>query len=86
MTAKDKAIELVNKMIAITLSGKKRNATTCVDEVLKQFEGLHKPEYCAFDAIGERKFTFESEHEECMTGYDMVAYWEQVKEEIQLIS
>jgi predicted Zn-dependent protease with MMP-like domain len=55
------------------------------DEILKQFDGLHKPEYCAFDAIGERKFTFEGEHPEHMTGYDMVLYWEEVKHELEKI-
>lgn len=54
-----------------------------LDEIIKNFEGLHKPEYCAFDAIGERKFTFESEYPECMNGYEMVDYWEEVKTEIE---
>lgn len=63
------------------------NAKICVgiliDEILKQFEGLHKPEYVSFDAIGERQFTFQGEHETHMTGYDMVAYWEEVKTEVE---
>jgi hypothetical protein len=57
-------------------------AIIAVDEILKQFNGLHKPEYCAFDAIGNRKFTFEGESPEHMTGYDMVCYWETVKQEL----
>ena len=58
-------------------------AIIAVDEILKNFEGLNKPEYCAFDSVGERKFTFESEYPEHMTGYDMIAYWEDVKSEIE---
>jgi len=62
-----------------------KNVLFLVDEILKQFDGLHKPEYCAFDAIGERKFTFESEYPNYMTGYDMIEYWKQVKIEIDKI-
>lgn len=68
------------------LSQAKKVAIIAVNEILKNFEGLHKPEYCVFDAIGERKFTFESEHPEHMTGYDMVAYWEDVKVQIEALS
>ncbi len=63
------------------------NAKKCALIAVKQmkgiFDGLHKPEYCAFDAIGERKFTFEGEHPNHMTGYDMLEYLEQVEQEIQ---
>lgn len=67
------------------LAQAKKASIIAVDEILKNFEGLHKPEYCAFDAIGERKFTFEGEYPEHMTGYDMVAYWEDVKVQIEAI-
>lgn len=61
----------------------KQCALIAVDEILKNFDGLHKPEYCAFDAIGQRKFTFESECAEHMNGYDMIEYWQEVKSEIE---
>ena len=35
----------------------KRKCYVVIDEILLIFEGLNKPEYCAFDAIGERKYT-----------------------------
>jgi hypothetical protein len=60
-------------------------ALIACDEVLQIFEGLHKPEDCAFDAIGERKYTFDSEYENQMNGYEMVEYWQQVKGEINLL-
>lgn len=87
MNTSEKAIELVS-MFNILLDYDepalaKKIAIITVDEILKNFEGLHKPEYCAFDAIGERKFTFESEYPEHMTGYDMISYWEDVKVKIQ---
>ena len=86
MTPKEKAKELLDKYFWEAVPTKKQ-AKQCsliaVDETLKQFDGLHKPEYCAFDCIGERKFTFKSEYPEHMTGYDMVEYWQQVKQEIE---
>ena len=68
------------------LAQAKKASIITVDEILKNFEGLHKPEYCFFDAIGERKFAFESESPEPMTGYDMVAYWEDVKVQIKALT
>lgn len=58
-------------------------ALIVVKHMKEIFDGLHKPEYCAFDAIGERKFTFEGEHPDHMTGYDMLEYLEQVEQEIE---
>ena len=96
MTPKEKAKQIFNAIRYMdNESGKDCATCDCVvlplakfmcDEILKQFDGLHKPEYCAFDAIGERKFTFESEYPERMTGYDMVSYWEQVKAELEALS
>lgn len=96
MTPKEKAKQLFNSIRYMdNESGKDCATCDCVvlpiakfmcDEILKQFDGLNKPEYCAFDAIGERKFTFESEYPEHMTGYDMVSYWEQVKSEFEALS
>ena len=75
MTPQEKAQELFNTM------GKKF-ALIAVYEVLKVFKGLHKPEYCGFDAIGERQYTYKGEHEDQMTGYDMADYYNEVKTEI----
>jgi|GEM_PF-2839046 hypothetical protein len=61
----------------------KQCALIAVKHMKGIFDGLHKPEYFAFDAIGERKFTFEGEHPDHMTGYDMLEYLEQVEQEIQ---
>ena len=97
MTPKEKAIELVDYFVmevrgadrynhnleSMNIFIAKKCASKTVEEILKNFEGLHKPEYCAFDAIGERKFTFDGEYDEHMTGYDMIEYWEQVNQEIE---
>ena len=40
MTAKDKAMELVNKMAGFTIDDCKRNSTTCVDEILKELKEI----------------------------------------------
>ena len=87
MTPKEKANQLFDDFLDLMdiqhPPNAKYMAIRCVDEILKNFEGLHKPEYCAFDAIGERKFIFKGEYEEHMTGYDMVEYWQEVKKEIE---
>jgi hypothetical protein len=57
-----------------------------VDQILFNFNGLLKPEYVAFDAIGERKFTYDGEYETHMTGYDMVDYWNEVRSELTIMS
>jgi hypothetical protein len=90
MNAKEKAKDLVNWYYEnlpqwVNTDEAKMCATKCVDEILKQFVGLNKPEYVAFDCIGERQFTYEGEYEDRMTGYDMVDYWNEVLEEIELI-
>lgn len=94
MTPKEKAIELFENFHYqicsdngigendSTLFCAKQCALIAVEEIMKNFEGLRKPEECAFDAIGERKFTFEGEYDNLMTGYDMVSYYEEVKTEI----
>lgn len=93
MTPKEKANKLVDEFLnmkPIKLSDYSRiyqpTAKQCalivVDEILKNFEWLHKPEYCTFDAIGERKFTFQGEYNEHTAGYDMIEYWQEVKDEI----
>lgn len=83
-----KAKELIDKYTLLLPFGSgmraiKQCALIAVDEMLEIFEGLHKPEYCAFDAIGDRKFTFNGEYNEHMTGYDMVEYLIEVKSELE---
>ena len=94
MKASEKAMDIYDKMYWSTdpwgLGGMspitaKKCALAAVDEVLTIFEGLHKPEYCAFDAIGCRKFTFEGEYDNQMTGYDMVEYWNEVKQALEAL-
>lgn len=84
MTPNEKAAQLVvdNQLKVKSLDYKEavQCAIVTVDEILKNFQGLHKPEYCSFDAIGERKFTFQGEYNEHMTGYDMIEYWQEVKQ------
>lgn len=87
MTPKEKAEELYKRMYtqhsSIYPSTAKQCALIAVKHMKSIFDGLHKPEYCAFDAIGERNFTFEGEHPDHMTGYDMLEYLEQVEQEIE---
>ncbi len=94
MTPQEKAVELFkrfycfpnnskNKIGCIQFNTAKQCALIVVKHMKEIFDGLHKPEYCAFDAIGERKFTFEGEHPDHMTGYDMLEYLEQVEQEIE---
>jgi hypothetical protein len=95
MTPKEKAEQLVNQFkeyseAKISDNGKdfdkkycsKHCALITLKHMQSLLDGLHKPEYCAFDAIGERKFTFEGEYPEHMTGYDMISYLEEVKLEL----
>jgi hypothetical protein len=67
------------------LKNAKELSIIVIDEILKNFDDLNKPEYCAFDATNERKFTFEGEYDTHMTGYDMIEFWNQVKSEIELL-
>lgn len=83
MTPEEKAQELLSKFERGGFA--EEHALSCVDEILKNFEGLHKPEYCFFDSIGGRKFTFDGEHSDGMTGYDMVEYWNEVKAYIEAL-
>lgn len=96
MTAKQKAKRIIEDMNNGPISQKlwesasdyaksdlKRKCLIVVTEVLKNFKGLHKPEYCSFDAIGKRRFTYDSEYETHMTGYDMENYWKEVRNEIK---
>lgn len=91
MTPKQYAEELVEDYYSTIMSflsdnmrweNAKKGALIAVKHMKGIFDGLHKPEYCAFDAVGERKFTFEGEHPDHMTGYDMLEYLEQVEQEI----
>lgn len=93
MTPKEKAKYLFNTLRNIdNKSGKDCVTCDCVvlpiakficDEIIKNYAGLHKPEYCKFDAIGERQYTFPSEYTTHMTGLDMVYYWKKVKTHLE---
>ncbi len=87
MTPKEKAEELYKTMYVqhsnIYPSTAKQCALLTVNYMKSIFDGLHKPEYCAFDCIGERRFTFEGEHPDHMTGLDMMEYLEEVEQELK---
>ena len=91
MTAKEKAEELVHKVehsIAVKFNISpyetkimgKDCAIICVDEILKMFTGLHKPEYVTFDIYEPKQYHMEEDTD--YNGYAMSEYWEQVKVEI----
>jgi hypothetical protein len=61
----------------------KQSAVIAVDFQLEFLEGLYKPEYTAFDCIGGRKLSFESESEDSLNGYELIDYLKQVKTEIK---
>ena len=65
------------------VSQAKNASLIVVNEIINMFDRLHKPEYCSFDSIGERGFTYEGECTDRMTGYDMADYWEEVKLELE---
>jgi hypothetical protein len=89
MTPKEKAKELYGYYEFVYIQNYtssfevKQCCLIAIGEMKKLFDGLYKPEYCAFDAIGERKFTYDGEHSEHMTGYDMLAYLEEVEQELE---
>lgn len=85
MTAQEKAKELVDKVTATiwdsgnTVSKPMINAVAilAVDELLKIFDGLHKPEYTMFDIYEPKQYTIEDADE--INGYMLQEYWEEVK-------
>jgi len=97
MTPKDKAKDLIKNHLDwigstyfvdrhySVYEGVKAKALSLylVEQILLNFEGLFNPEYVVFDAIGERKFTYEGEYNTHMTGYDMIGYWTEVKSELE---
>ena len=88
MTPKEKAKEFYDKYEFVYIQNytSKHEVIQCciiaVDEILAILRGLHKPEYCGFDAIGERQYTYNGEYDDLMTGYDMVDYYNEVKTEL----
>lgn len=91
MTAKEKAEELVHKVehsIAVKFNISpyetkimgKDCAIVFVDEILRMFEGLDKPEYVTFDIYEPKQYHMEEDTD--YNGYAMSEYWEQVKVEI----
>jgi hypothetical protein len=86
MTPKEKAQQLVDKMSGFTIEDCKRNATTCVEEIISELDKLHKPEYTTFIT---RQAVFIngglSEETETCDGYELNDYWDEVKQEINNI-
>lgn len=87
MTVKEKAKELVVKMLQNEREMPREYTKQCsiiaVDEILEIFKGLAKPEDVAFDVYSPRKYNFESEYSNFMTGYDMAEFYQQVKQELE---
>ncbi len=85
MTPKEKAQELIDKMSFETHNyNAKHCALTTVDEIIKMLMSLYKPEYTSFNTVNELMYKFE-ESDECdvMDGYEMVMYYDEVKQEIE---
>lgn len=96
MTPKEKASELYSiyyNRIEHTLSEEysphekgivKECALIALDEIKKILMSLYKPEYTSFNTVNELMYQFE-EGAECdvMDGYDMVMYYDEVKQEIE---
>jgi hypothetical protein len=96
MTPKEKAIELVGKIPMNGLILKygdapkqykehsKQCALIAVDEIIKMLMSLYKPEYTTFNTVNELMYKFEESNEcEVMDGYEMVMYYDEVKQEIE---
>lgn len=54
-------------------SAAKQCAFICINELMKQLEDLHKPEYTSF-RISE---------DEILDGYELIDYWQRVKIELE---
>jgi len=86
MTPKEKAEELVGKFYFLvqTKEEQKQCALIAVDEIIKMLMSLYKPEYTTFNTVNELMYKFEESNEcEVMDGYEMVMYYDEVKQEIE---
>ncbi|MGL4253526.1 MAG: hypothetical protein ACRCR2_05705 [Fusobacteriaceae bacterium] len=86
MTPKEKAIELVDKFTQTNGNAffAKECALIAVDEIKKMLLSLYKPEYTSFITVNELMYRFEeSDESEVMDGYEMVMYYDEVKQEIE---
>jgi hypothetical protein len=98
MTPKEKATELVTKIAPfidpydvdqrinhdLLQSRAKQCAVFAVDEILKIFDGLHKPEYSGFDIYEPKQYTInEPVNNDCIDGYELQEYFREVKSELE---
>lgn len=90
MTPKEKAKELYEKYEFIYIQNYtskhevKQCALIAVDEIIKMLMSLYKPEYTTFNTVNELMYKFEESNEcEVMDGYEMVMYYDEVKQEIE---
>jgi hypothetical protein len=86
MTPKEKAEELFGKFYSITgpFTEAKQCALIAVDEIKTILMSLYKPEYTSFNTVNELMYKFEESNEcEVMDGYEMVMYYDEVKQEIE---
>jgi hypothetical protein len=102
MTPKEKAFDLFSKFnggrepVTIEMwnaasdyakENLRKDALIAVDCAVSVLDGMHKPEYSKFDAIGPRKFTLDkpTEYDSHLTGYELMEYWMQVAVEIKAL-
>ena len=80
MTPKEKANELYKKYEFVYIQNytSKHEVIECIkiliDELIKQLEEIHKPEYTSFH-----------HNEEVVQGYDIMSWWEEVKKELETL-
>jgi hypothetical protein len=90
ITAHDKAVELVYKFqkysadyrnsIYSSFEAAKQCALIAVDEIINILKFIHKPEYTKF--VGVSLIDKEHEERDIVDGYELIYYYEEVKEEI----
>lgn len=93
MNTKEKAWELVQRKYSDaiyhhlapnlpTTQIAKICALICVEEMIKLLETLNKPEYTSF--LAKDIYTIaETEYDTHIHGYELIEYWNQVKQEIE---
>lgn len=71
--------EMTNESVAT-----KQCALHIVEQVIPILQNIHKPEYHSFDIYEPRMFHLpEQEESNSLNGYEILHYWQQVKEEIE---
>ncbi len=69
-----------NQGTTLPLAITKKIAVICVDEIIKEIQELHKPEYVIF-IINDKQ----APNMDNMNGYEKIDYWQSVKEAILVL-